>query len=212
MQLVDPKITRRKLDREIELWRESAEVYRRRGWILLDRREEVVEVAFVGRLPLGPHLVPVISACVRLDYSNYDLWPPAVEFIDPASGEFAPPPVPAIVPTPEGPRNLLVGSHPETRRPFFCVPGVRQYHEHPQHSGDSWLLHRASGAGSLATVCERIWTSMVRNLVGLQVGVVTLPPGAPQQAQLQVNMVTGDIDALTAGEPPQVFASAPGNG
>lgn len=72
MQLVDPEITRRKLDREIEHWRESAEVYRRRGWILLDRRDEVVEVAFIGRLPLGPHLVPVISACVRLDYTNYD--------------------------------------------------------------------------------------------------------------------------------------------
>ncbi len=79
MQLVDPEITCRKLDREVDLWRESADIYRRRGWILLDRREEVVEVAFVGHLPLGPQMVPVISACVRLDYTNYDLWPPAVE-------------------------------------------------------------------------------------------------------------------------------------
>ena len=30
-----------------------------------------------------------MTACVRFDYTNYDLWPPSVEFIDPCTGEYA---------------------------------------------------------------------------------------------------------------------------
>jgi hypothetical protein len=150
MSLVDPEVTRLKLERELELWQENAESYLRRGWLLIRRRDLEVDVGFLARLPLGPQTVPIMPACVRLDYTNYDVWAPSVEFIDPFTGEFVTPLVPAVVPTDEGPRNLLVGSHPDTNRPFLCVPGVRQYHDHPQHSGDSWLLHRSSREGSLA--------------------------------------------------------------
>ncbi len=208
MLLVDPEVTKLKLDREIELWQENEATYRKRGWILLDRRELEVEVGFLAQLQIGPQIVPVMTACVRLDYTNYDLWPPSVEFINVFTGEFAPPPVQAFAQTDEGLRNLLVGSHPDTNRPFFCVPGTRQYHEHPQHSGDSWLLHRGDREGSLITICERIWRSMARSLVGLQVQVVTLPPGAPQHAQLQIQLVSGDVDALRAGAPAPVIGEA----
>jgi hypothetical protein len=40
MSVVDPDVTKLKLDREIELWQENADVYRRRGWVLLGRREQ----------------------------------------------------------------------------------------------------------------------------------------------------------------------------
>lgn len=33
--------------------------------------------------------------------------------------------------------------------PFLCIAGVREYHEHPAHSGDRWESHRTSGAGRL---------------------------------------------------------------
>ena len=33
--------------------------------------------------------------------------------------------------------------------PFLCIEGVREYHEHPAHSGDKWESHRISGAGRL---------------------------------------------------------------
>lgn len=132
-----------------------------------------------------------MSACVRIDFTNFDLWPPSVEFIDPFTGEFAAPPVQALVATDEGPRDLVVHSHPETGRPFFCVPGIREYHDHPQHSGDSWLLHRRTGAGSLATICDRIWRSMARNLIGIQVNLQTLP--GQVQLQLRVANAPGDV-------------------
>lgn len=191
MTVVDPEVTRVKFERELELWRENEDTYRRRGWILLGRRELEVDVGFLGRVPLGANVIPAMTACARLDFTNYDLWPPSVEFINPFTGEYAPPPVQALVESDEGPRNLVVHSHPETNRPFFCVPGVRQYHDHPQHSGDSWLLHRRTGEGSLATICDRIWRTMARNVVGMQIGLLALPG----QAKLQFQVVNAPGEA-----------------
>jgi hypothetical protein len=173
--VVDPNVTRLKFERELELWRENEQTYRRRGWLLLGQEGVQVDVGFLGRLPLVHQMVIVMTACVRIDFTNYDLWPPSVEFIEPFNGEYANPPVQALVDSDEGPRNLVVQGHPETGRPFFCVPGIRQYHDHPQHSGDSWLLHRDTGEGSLATICDRIWRAMARNVLGIHVELQTIP-------------------------------------
>lgn len=191
MTVVDPEVTRLKLERELELWRENEQTYRKRGWILLGRRELAVDIGFLGRLPVGGLQVPAMTACVRIAFTDFDLVPPSVEFIDPFTGEYASPPVQALVDTDEGPRDLVVHSHPDTNRPFFCVPGIRQYHEHPQHSGDSWLLHRSSGEGSLATICDRIWRAMARNLLGVHVELQTLP--GQLKLQLRVVNAPGDV-------------------
>jgi hypothetical protein len=192
--VVDPEVTRLKFERELELWRENGETYRRRGWILLGHGELDVDIGFLGRLPLGPQPMPAMSACVRIDFTNYDLWPPSVEFINPFTGEYLPPPVQALVDSDEGPMNLVVHSHPDTTRAFFCVAGIRQYHDHPQHSGDSWLLHRHTGEGSLATICDRIWRAMARNLLGIHLEVQTLP--GQLKLQLRVANAPGDVAPL----------------
>jgi Predicted metal binding domain len=134
-----------------------------------------------------------MTASVRLDFTNYDVWPPAVEFIDPLTGEYAPPFVQALVESGEGAHNLVVDSHPETNRPFFCIPGIRQYHDHPQHSGDSWLLHRVAGEGTLATICDRIWRAMARNVLGIHLELGTLP--GQMQLQLRVTTAPGEVVA-----------------
>jgi len=90
----------------------------------------------------------------------------------------------------------VVAGHPKTGRPFLCVRGTRQYHTHPQHSGDSWLLSRAQQAGSLFTLCDRVFTTMVRNIIGLQAAIQTLPPGLSQQAEMNLQLAQGDVDAL----------------
>lgn len=51
-----------------------------------------------------------------------------------------------------------------TDPPFVCLPGVREYHDNPAHSGDPWLLHRNSGEGSLAFILDKIWQHGVRPL------------------------------------------------
>lgn len=185
MILVDREVTRAKVNRELELWRENEDAYRRRGWVLLGCRDLKVDIGFLGRLSVGGQPIPAMAACVRFEFTNYDLWAPSVEFINPFTGDYAAPPVQAIIDSDEGPRDLIVHSHPDTNRPFFCVPGTRQYHDHPQHSGDSWLLHRRAGEGRLATICDRIWRTMARSLLGVHLELQTLPG----QLKIQLRLI-----------------------
>jgi hypothetical protein len=209
VSLVDPEVTRRKFRRELELWDENASSYSRRGWILLHRESVQVEVGFLARLPVGPQVVTTMPVCIQVDFSNFDLWAPSVEFIDPFTRAYAPPIVQALVEAPGGPQNLLVGGHPETGRPFLCVPGVRQYHTHPQHSGDSWLLHRTSREGSLAMICERVWQTMARTLLGLQIQLQTLP--GQMQFQLQLVSAPGEAAPALWAQAEQNQQNTPGN-
>jgi hypothetical protein len=192
--LTDPEVTRRKVEHELELWDQQVTSYNRRGWIMLRREPPVLDIAFLARLQVGATVVTAIAACVQIDFTNYDLWAPSVEFVDPFTREYAPPPVQALVEVPGGAQNLLVDGHPETGRPFLCVPGVRQYHTHPQHTGDSWLLHRPGREGSLAMICERVWQTMARTLLGVQLQVQTLPG----QMQFNIALVSAPGEAAPA--------------
>jgi hypothetical protein len=76
--------------------------------------------------------------------------------------------------------NVLLDKHPVTGRPFLCMRGVREYHEHPQHSGDDWMLYR--GSVGLFAVLSMVWRtcfSLVRpNMIFV----------APNQIQVQWNI------------------------
>lgn len=190
MNLVDPEVNRLKVERELELWEASAASYSRRGWIMLRREPPVLDVGFLARLPVGQQVITVMPACIRVDFTNYDLWAPSVEFIDPFTREYAAPVVQALVEVEGGAQNLIVGGHPKTGRPFLCVPGVRQYHSHPQHTGDLWLLHRPERGGSLAMICERVWQTMARTLLGVQFQLLAMPVGL--QANFQIVSAPGE--------------------
>ena len=212
-ELVPLAVSRAKLAAEIADWEANAAIYTRRGWLLLDRGPLHVEVAFLAAVPLvGVYTIPVVTACVRLDYNNYDLWPPSLTFIDPRTREPASPAVRAPATGPAGVRDALVDGHPNTGRPFLCLPGIREYHNHPQHTGDDWLLHRATGAGRLAVICERIWQRMARNVVGLRVTVQALPPTIGTQVEMA--LAQGDLAAVQpplpamAGQSTQAAAGA----
>lgn len=199
--LVDPEVTRRKFRRELAQWKMHAR-HTERGWLILreDEEESTVEIAFLGRVAIstGQTALPIVACAVRVSYDNYDIQPPSLTFIDAFSREPARPHVGAFRQPGEGGRNVLIGAHPETGRPFLCFPGIREYHSHPQHSGDDWLLHRSTRAGTLIVICERIWQYMIRNILGLQVGVQTLPQ-MPMQAHLQIRIVQGALNV--AGTP-----------
>jgi len=199
--LVDPTISRTKLSREIEHWIANA-AHRERGWVLLrhDIDALTVELAFLGKVSIstGSTPLPVVACAIRLYYDNYDLWPPSLTFIDPFSGDATLPHVRAFMALPDGPRDVLIDAHPLTGRPFLCFAGIREYHSHPQHTGDSWMLHRAAGEGSLATICDRVWRYMVRNVVGLRLEVQGLPT-VPLQARLVVVLAQGDVAVHAVG-------------
>ncbi|PYY25053.1 MAG: hypothetical protein DMG62_00005, partial [Acidobacteria bacterium] len=94
--------------------------------------------------------VPSITASAfkaHFDLSNYDLDAPSLEFRDPWTDE----------PLQYGTmfralqfdqqrkgHIVLLDDHPTTHKPFLCLRGIREYHQHPQHSGDEWLLYRCS--------------------------------------------------------------------
>ena len=196
VELVPVAVSRAKLDAELAAWRANSAVYRRRGWLLLDTDGLRVDVGFVAHVAVGDMLLPVITAAIRLRYDNYDLWPPSLTFIDPCSGGAAVPAVQAVDRVDGDVRNVLLGL-PGTGQPFLCLPGLREYHHHPQHTGDDWLLHRAAGEGSLAVVCDRVWRRMARNVLGLNVQMQSLPQAG---TQLHIALGQGDIDAVVAAQ------------
>ena len=56
--------------------------------------------------------------------------------------------------------------------PFLCIAGVREYHEHPAHSGDHWLSHRTSGAGCLVRLVQVISRYGPETINGFEVQMV----------------------------------------
>ena len=183
-QVVDPGVSQAKFDREVAAYRELEVTYRKRGWLLLDAKFPEVLVAFAAT-KLRP--APIVAAVV-MDFTDYDLRPPSVRFVDPFTREkllasnvpfqmYRRPPMPGVPPEAiaafmqQGGIQLspLLQSNRQDDYPFLCLPGVREYHDNPAHTGDSWLLHRGSGEGSLAFILEKIWTYGVMPISGYQV-------------------------------------------
>jgi hypothetical protein len=165
---VDPAVARQKFDREVADYRKLEDVYLRRGWFLLKAEFPEVFVAFAA-----PQLEPApLVLGVLMDFTDYDYQPPSVKIVHPITRApykgrelptrllravvvnnpeiVFPPGVVAMKPQP------LMMAHSEDDIPFLCLPGVREYHEHPAHTGDLWALHRKSGEGTLHFLLSQI--------------------------------------------------------
>lgn len=190
IQSTDPAVSLRKFRREVADFEALADDYRRRGWFLLE-----AEYPRVLLLATAPHLKPpAVVTGVLLDYSDYDLRPPSVRLVDPYTGDPYPTKdlptsllrqveieasFPPGIQLPPGAqlakmiqRQPLMQSYGQDDVPFLCLAGVREYHDHPGHSGDLWELHRPSGAGRLVRLVEVIDTYGVRPLSGYNVNLV----------------------------------------
>jgi hypothetical protein len=196
-QFVDLTVSRTKFDREIAEYRTHEAEYRLRGWFLLD-----VTFPIVRLLMVAPQLrPPAVVTGLELDYGNYDAVPPSVRFTSPFSGEpyrmkdlpfpplnraLAAPPLPTPIPGLRMPTPIqpLLLAHSPDDVPFLCIAGVREYHDHPAHSGDSWQLHRAAGAGRLVRLLTVIDTYAVQPInyqvqLALQVSGFVVPQPPP---------------------------------
>lgn len=208
-QFVDPAVSRAKFDREVADYRAHERDYRRRGWILLEASFPKVLVALAAP-QLSP---PAIVTGVLLDYTNYDAEPPSVRLVDPFTEEPFPhdklptkllrgtplglangalPPGVQLPPgLPPGIPINVVQQQPlmqwyEGEVPFLCLPGVREYHCHPAHSGDAWELHRCTGAGRIVRLLDVIDTYGIKPLTGYSVNV----------------QITAQITGFDQGQPP----------
>lgn len=179
--LVDPAVSRGKFERELANYRTFEDAMQRRGqWLL---RAEFPEVFTVFATPRGNP--PVVLFGALLDYTNYDLWPPSVRLANPftrtpyRNAELPTrllrrdpnAPQPAAPDTPPVVQELMQGFTPE-EVPFLCLPGTREYHANPGHTGDDWLLRRADGEGSIFNILDVLWRYGIAPVVGLQVQVV----------------------------------------
>ena len=186
VQYVDPAVSRAKFDREVAEYRSVEADYRARGWFLVkaDYPEVIVVLASNKTAP------PAILTAVRFDYTNYDVEPPSVRMADPftgrclTSGEL---PIPARlprmilgpeIPVPGGGKlqqkttQYLMQAHTPEELPFLCVSGVKEYHDHPGHSGDPWEIHRSAGEGRLVRLLGVISKYSLDLITDLQVNLV----------------------------------------
>lgn len=189
-QYVDPGVSEAKFGREVEEYRSLEAGYRARGWLLVEATFPVVRVVMCA-IRTQP---PAVITGVNLDYTNYDEEPPSVRLVHPFSGEpytfgqlpttlkrrvLGPPiEMPGLPVGPDGKPARMVSEQPLMQAsgpdeiPFLCLAGVREYHAHPAHTGDSWDLHRSSGAGRLVRLLEVIDTYGVRPISGYNVNIV----------------------------------------
>lgn len=190
-QVVDPAVSRTKFDREVAEYRQLEATYRRRGWWLMEAEFPIVVVAFIAT-QLRP--APVVCA-VRINFANYDVEPPSVQLIDPFTQQpYRASELPTVLlrrqtvqvqGMPGGAQMLsavpLMQAHQPTDIPFLCIPGVREYHAHPAHTGDGWLLHRGQGAGKLFPILNTIYQYGVQPITEYGVGlrVVGFQQGDP---------------------------------
>lgn len=96
---------------------------------------------------------------VRVTLDDFDVRAPSVTFHHPATWELLPHQhIPQAIHVVDGAGfNLIHDRHPTTNVPFLCMQGVREYHEHPQHTGDDWMLYRG-------TTVLTLLTSLVRSI------------------------------------------------
>ena len=191
-QFVDPRVSRKKFDREIAEYRQIELDYRRQGWLLI--RAEYPSVLVVLAAPqLRP---PAIVTGVAFDYTNYDARPPSVRLVDPftaepykakdlpthlkRSVESGSPLNPGLQLPPGAQARLVIQQliqqplmqwYGPDDIPFLCIAGVREYHDHPGHSGDAWELHRHYGAGRLVRLLGTITKYGVQPISDYQIVV-----------------------------------------
>ena len=167
-QYVDPAVSRAKFDREIAEYHSLEADYRARGWFLVKADWPVVVVVLASCKTTPPAIVTAF----QFDYTNYDAEPPSVRMIDPFTGHFflnkeLPIRLPRRVPGPELPlpdggkaqlnsAQDLMQAHTADDLPFLCISGVKEYHDHPGHSGDPWEVHRSAGEGRLVRLLDVI--------------------------------------------------------
>jgi hypothetical protein len=188
--LVDPAISRMKFEREIAEFRKLEDDYISRGWWMLKAEFPEVFVVFA----VSKVKPPSVAFGALLDFTNYDLWSPSVKLVDPFtckpySWAELPTRLPRLVQPQIDPAlvaqfagqniqveaeaqfALLMQSHEPNNPnavPFLCMPGVREYHAHPGHSADEWLLHRGKGEGTLLFILDKLHQYGVLPITGYQ--------------------------------------------
>ncbi len=209
MTQVDPAVSALKFARELSRLAEQRHALESRGIFVLGNPVfPIVEMLYVPRhfmrvaVPVqqsGSIIVPggmmataelpslaARAFKARFDLSDFDLRAPSLEFRDFWTNEplsFATMFRALEYESERKQHVVLLDNHPTTHKPFLCIRGIREYHEHPQHSGDEWLLYRKDM--SLFSIALSVWRVCV-DLIH--------PTFIQQKENLQVNWAAEEKD------------------
>jgi len=116
-----------------------------RSWRVVSASYPSLEVEFFadGRFPIR----------VKLLCDEWDELPPSIDLLDQNDV-----PLPRF-PQGQGHSVFNNSAHPRTQRPFLCIPGVREYHEHSSHIGDSWDNYKSKSGYDLGGILTRVWSA-----------------------------------------------------
>lgn len=177
LQYMEPEVSLIKYKEEIGKFLEIVDVWREKGVFLIHEDYPLVEFLFTTH-KIRPSAV---AFAVQIDFTNYDIEPPSLKFICPftkkilAGNEVLPHFIQSNQPNNANlaiQQNLLQ-SH-QNKPPFFCIAGIKEYHDHPAHTGDSWLLYRKNGEGSLGFILDQLYDHSIPYIKGYQLGHVVV--------------------------------------
>jgi hypothetical protein len=142
---LDPAVSQRKFEREMELLRgEAINFVHAAGW-------EIMTAGFPELSIIFTHPRSTRHVGFRFQFDGWDEQPPSLTLFDPDTK--------AELPWDKWPQGgWTVGNpHPVTKKPFLCLPGIREYHIHSSHVSDLWDNYKAKGSYTLAFIVDRVW-------------------------------------------------------
>ena len=141
---MDEAVSRRKFEAEIRsLTTEAVGYVSAKGWSLVSAIHPILAIAL-------RHYRSSREIEFRFTCDDWDELPPSLALHNPEEGrelEWA-----------EWPKAgwVVHNSHPSTKKPFLCLPGIREYHTHPSHVGDKWEGYRLRGTYRLRDIIDRV--------------------------------------------------------
>ena len=176
LQYMEPEVSLIKFKEEVDDFHKISTDWREKGVFLIHKNYPIVEFIFTT-----PKLRPsAIAFCVQIDFTNYDIEPPSLKFICPFTKKVLtrrevplqfiqinmPDKVDQNIQNNIQGQDLLQGDEV----PFLCISGIKEYHDHPAHTGDSWLLHRTKGEGSLGFILDQLYYHSTARVVSYNLG------------------------------------------
>ena len=191
----DINVARRKFDHEVEQFHRMGAICRERGiWLIYADFPRVI-VAFAT--PKSPNVFVPFAA--DIDFSDYDAQPLGVVLVHPVT--FKRLKLSEILPqfsmgmAGRMMRLRTTANHQvipdnivqafDESRPFLCIAGVKDYHDNPAHTGDSWWLHRRNGEGTLSHIVNIIWAYGVKNIIAPQMNLQVQFAGFSLQSEVE---------------------------
>ncbi len=125
----------------------NEQLFRLRGWKLYKIEYPVIDIGFImdSREDLR----------VKMQCDNWDEDPPSIQ-LQTMTGEL-------LQHIKRDPTGILNDSrHPSTNFPFICMPGSREYHNHPSHRTNLWSNYKGENGYDLGGILTKIWRAWLK--------------------------------------------------